>query len=85
MRATCEFSEKKSLSSLPSVRVRIYKTRKDITIKISDLGGGIDRASCAKIFNYMYSTAPQVSAHVFIKFYVLGLAMDLFFGQFSFD
>jgi len=61
MRATCEFSENKSLTSLPSVRVRIYKTRKDITIKISDLGGGIDRASCAKIFNYMYSTAPQVA------------------------
>ena len=60
MRATCEFSEQQNLTSLPSVRVRIYKTRKDITIKISDLGGGIDRASCAKIFNYMYSTAPQV-------------------------
>jgi len=61
MRATCEFSEKKGLSSLPNVTVKIYKTRKDITIKISDLGGGIDRASCAKIFNYMYSTAPQVA------------------------
>jgi len=61
MRATCEFSEQKGLSELPNVTVRIYKTRKDITIKISDLGGGIDRKSCAKIFNYMYSTAPQVA------------------------
>ena len=60
MRATCEFSERKEMSELPNVTVRIYKTRNNITIKISDLGGGINRASSSKIFNYMYSTAPQV-------------------------
>jgi len=61
MRATCEFSEQKELSELPYIRVRIFKTRNDITIKISDLGGGINRTSSGKIFNYMYSTAPQVA------------------------
>ena len=62
MRATCEFSEQKELSELPHITVRIFKTKDDITIKISDLGGGINRAASSKIFNYMYSTAPQVSA-----------------------
>ena len=61
MRATCEFSEKKGVSELPNITVRIFKTKDDITIKISDHGGGINRASSSKIFNYMYSTAPKVS------------------------
>jgi len=61
MRATCEFSESQELSSLPHIRVRIFKTKNDITIKISDRGGGISRAASGKIFNYMYSTAPQVA------------------------
>jgi len=63
MRATCEFSENKGYaenSELPYIRLKIYKTKNDITIKVSDIGGGIPRASSGKIFNYMYSTAPQV-------------------------
>jgi len=60
MRATCEFAEKKGHAELPYIRLKIYKTKNDITIKISDCGGGIPRASSGKIFNYMYSTAPQV-------------------------
>lgn len=68
MRATCEFSENKGYaenSELPYIRLKIYKTKNDITIKVSDIGGGIPRASSGKIFNYMYSTAPQVSVHVY--------------------
>ena len=61
MRATCEFSEERELPELPPIRVRIFKTKNDITIKISDLGGGINRAASGKIFNYMYSTAPQTA------------------------
>ena len=60
MRATCEFAEKKGHAELPYIRLKIYKTKHDITIKISDCGGGIPRAASGKIFNYMYSTAPQV-------------------------
>eukprot|EP00092_Neocalanus_flemingeri_P026010 GFUD01028191.1.p1 GENE.GFUD01028191.1~~GFUD01028191.1.p1 ORF type:complete len:296 (-),score=72.04 GFUD01028191.1:149-1036(-) len=60
MRATCEFSEEKG-TDLPYIRVRIFKTKNDITIKISDLGGGINRSASGKIFNYMYSTAQTVA------------------------
>ena len=66
MRATCEFAEKKELTEHPYIRCRIFKTKDDITIKISDLGGGINRATRGKIFKYMYSTAPKVTN---IKFY----------------
>ena len=61
MRATCEFSEEKGIHNLPQIRVGIFKTKDDITIKISDLGGGINRAASGKMFNYMYSTAPRVA------------------------
>jgi len=61
MRATCEFAEAREVHDLPQIRVRIFKTKDDITIKISDLGGGINRAASGKIFNYMYSTAPKVA------------------------
>jgi len=61
MRATCEFSEEKGIHDLPHIKVKIFKTKDDITIKISDLGGGINRAASGKIFNYMYSTAPKVA------------------------
>ena len=61
MRATCEFSQSKEEQTLPPIKVKIFKTKHDITIKISDLGGGIPRESSGKVFNYMYSTAPKVS------------------------
>ena len=61
MRATCEFAESKGKLDLPPIKVKIFKTRNDITIKISDQGGGIPRASSGKVFNYMYSTAPSVN------------------------
>jgi len=60
MRATCEFAEKKQMHELPPIKCGIYKTREDITIKISDRGGGMSRRTRSKIFNYMYSTAPKV-------------------------
>ena len=61
MRATLEVSQMNAGAEISPIEVRIFKTKSDITIKISDLGGGISRASTGKIFNYMYSTAPQVS------------------------
>ena len=60
MRATCEFSQSCGVSELPRIKVNIFKTRQDITIKIADQGGGISRASSGRVFNYMYSTAPKV-------------------------
>ena len=43
---------------------RIFKTKDDITIKISDRGGGMSRRVRRKIFNYMYSTAPKVDCNL---------------------
>jgi len=60
MRATCEFAEKRQMTELPPIRCMIYKTPEDITLKISDQGGGMSRRVRRKIFNYMYSTAPKV-------------------------
>jgi len=61
MRATCEFSERNLKPELPFIRVRIYKTADDITVKISDRGGGMNRKTRGKIFKYMFSTAPSVN------------------------
>ena len=61
MRATLEFAEEKSLAEVPDISCKIFKTVDDITIKVSDRGGGIRRATRGKIFQYMYSTAPSVN------------------------
>eukprot|EP00092_Neocalanus_flemingeri_P013144 GFUD01014163.1.p1 GENE.GFUD01014163.1~~GFUD01014163.1.p1 ORF type:complete len:452 (+),score=85.58 GFUD01014163.1:244-1599(+) len=49
------------LDELPPIKVLICQSDNDITIKISDLGGGVDRASSDKMFKYLYSTSPKVS------------------------
>ena len=60
MRASNEFAETQGLSDLPPITCQIFKTVDDITIKISDQGGGINRATRGRIFEYMFSTAPEV-------------------------
>merc|ERR1719192_1292639 len=60
MRATLEFAEEKSLPDVPDISCKIFKTVDDITIKVSDRGGGIRRATRGKIFQYNFSTAPRV-------------------------
>lgn len=57
MRASCEWALKNESDTIPFIRLRIYKTDDDITLKISDRGGGMSRRTKKKIFNYMYSTA----------------------------
>ncbi|CAF3852596.1 unnamed protein product, partial [Rotaria sordida] len=60
MRATIEHLEStKSSSVLPPVVVDVVKAKEDLTIRISDRGGGIPRSKADKIFRYMYSTAPR--------------------------
>jgi len=59
MRASCEWAEKNESDSIPFIRLRIYQTAEDITLKISDRGGGISRRTKRKVFNYMYSTASE--------------------------
>ena len=45
--------------NLPAIQILIVKGKEDLSLKISDLGGGIPRHLCDQLFNYMYSTAPQ--------------------------
>jgi len=42
---------------LPPIRVTIIKSKEDLSIKISDRGGGIAHRSVPDIFSYHYSTA----------------------------
>eukprot|EP01018_Ginkgo_biloba_P014141 Gb_36901 [translate_table: standard] len=41
----------------PPIRVVIAEGIEDVTLKISDEGGGIPRSELPKIFTYLYSTA----------------------------
>lgn len=54
MRATVETHKN---GPLPSIRVIIVEGEEDLTIKISDEGGGIKRSGVPLIFSYLYSTA----------------------------
>lgn len=44
---------------LPNVQTLICKGREDVTVRISDQGGGVQRTDADKLFHYMYSTAPK--------------------------
>ncbi|ELU03522.1 hypothetical protein CAPTEDRAFT_19207 [Capitella teleta] len=57
LRAVVEFHQDKP--ELPSLKVLLVKGREDLTIKLSDQGGGIRRSEVDLLFNYMYSTAPR--------------------------
>lgn len=57
LRAVVEFHNDKP--SLPPINTLICKGREDVTIKISDQGGGVPRTDVEKLFNYMYTTAPK--------------------------
>jgi len=60
LRAVVEFH--KESPSIPRLLVLISKGREDVTIKLSDQGGGIRRSEIDLLFNYMYSTAPRPQA-----------------------
>ncbi|KAF7495679.1 [Pyruvate dehydrogenase (acetyl-transferring)] kinase [Sarcoptes scabiei] len=49
-------------SDIPPIKTVIVKSHEDVTIKISDKGGGIPRSLRDVLFHYMYSTAPKPSA-----------------------
>ncbi|CAG4963727.1 unnamed protein product [Colias eurytheme] len=57
MRAVMETYE----NSPPPVTVNIVQGKEDISVKMSDRGGGIPRSVTDLLFKYMYSTAPQPS------------------------
>jgi len=58
MRAVVEHHEHADV--LPPLKVLLVAGKEDLSIKLSDQGGGIPRSSMDYLFNYMYSTAPTV-------------------------
>nr|CAB3455092.1 unnamed protein product [Digitaria exilis] len=42
---------------VPPIRIIVADGAEDVTIKVSDEGGGIPRSGLPKIFTYLYSTA----------------------------
>ncbi len=56
MRAVVEFRGS-SAENLPIIRVVIAKGEEDLTIKVSDEGGGIPRSGIHRIWTYFYTTA----------------------------
>lgn len=59
MRAVMETHQE--CGDIPPIKVTIVKGKEDISVKISDRGGGIARSQVDQLFKYMYSTAPQPS------------------------
>ncbi|KAL6103561.1 pdk2 [Pungitius sinensis] len=59
MRATIENHE--ASRSLPPIKVMVALGGEDLTIKISDRGGGVPFRKTERLFSYMYSTAPRPS------------------------
>jgi pyruvate dehydrogenase kinase 2/3/4 len=61
MRAVVE-SHHAEADALPMIRVALAEGQEDVTIKISDEGGGIPRSGISRIWTYLYTTAePPVS------------------------
>uniref|UniRef100_A0AAX7SK19 Protein-serine/threonine kinase n=1 Tax=Astatotilapia calliptera TaxID=8154 RepID=A0AAX7SK19_ASTCA len=57
MRATVEMHE--TSTTLPLIKVRVSLGTEDLTIKMSDRGGGVPLRKIERLFSYMYSTAPS--------------------------
>ncbi|XP_048410132.1 pyruvate dehydrogenase kinase, isozyme 4 [Stegostoma tigrinum] len=57
MRATVESNE--SSTTVPPIKVMVALGNEDLTIKISDRGGGVPLRKIDRLFSYMYSTAPK--------------------------
>ncbi|KAL2080274.1 hypothetical protein ACEWY4_024067 [Coilia grayii] len=57
MRATVETHE--DSITLPPIKVRVSLGHEDLTIKMTDRGGGVPLRKIERLFSYMYTTAPS--------------------------
>ncbi|CDW56004.1 Probable [pyruvate dehydrogenase [lipoamide]] kin ase, mitochondrial [Trichuris trichiura] len=55
LRAVTEYQQDKD--SLPDVNVQVVKGKEDLSIRISDNGGGVPCRLVGNLFNYLYTTA----------------------------
>eukprot|EP00834_Sanchytrium_tribonematis_P002816 NODE_95_length_21511_cov_0.501168.p5 type:complete len:389 gc:universal NODE_95_length_21511_cov_0.501168:6574-5408(-) len=76
LRATIETHEEEKY---PPIKLIIAEGKEDITIKLSDEGGGIPRSGTPLIFTYLYTTAkpPEVSLTDDFKAPLAGLGYGL--------
>ena len=58
MRATMETWENED--EVPAIEVQIVKSKHDISIKVSDQGGGINRNITDNVFLYLFTSATRV-------------------------
>ncbi|MGH0134600.1 UNVERIFIED_CONTAM: hypothetical protein FKN15_054845 [Acipenser sinensis] len=58
MRATVELHEGRS-EGFPPIKTMVTLGKEDLSVKISDKGGGVPLRKIERLFNYMYSTAPR--------------------------
>jgi pyruvate dehydrogenase kinase 2/3/4 len=75
MRATCEKNLNRvgGEGALEEIKCIIYKSKNDITIRISDVGGGINRHTVDHVFDYQYTTAKHVAKISNLTSSVVGL------------
>ncbi|OXB65828.1 hypothetical protein ASZ78_002747 [Callipepla squamata] len=57
MRATMEHNADRCI--YPPIHVHVTLGNEDLTVKMSDRGGGVPMRKIDRLFNYMYSTAPR--------------------------
>jgi pyruvate dehydrogenase kinase 2/3/4 len=57
MRAVIETNS--GAKSYPNIQTLVVKGPEDLTIRITDYGGGIPKSKVPYVFKYMYSTAPR--------------------------
>uniref|UniRef100_A0A8B9QNY9 Protein-serine/threonine kinase n=1 Tax=Apteryx owenii TaxID=8824 RepID=A0A8B9QNY9_APTOW len=57
MRATMEHNADQCI--YPPIHVHVTLGNEDLTVKMSDRGGGVPMRKIDRLFNYMYSTAPR--------------------------
>lgn len=63
LRATVEMH--RDASALPPVRVIVADGKEDVTIKISDEGGGFRRSEIKRVWSYLFTTAKLPAATLF--------------------